>query len=128
MSCRILIVEDEKIVQLHLRQQLRRLGYVVAGVASSGLEAISKAAEVDPDLVLMDIQLQGTMDGIEAARQICASREVPVIYLSAFNPASLGKDIKGREQYLGKPFHTTELQSLIVHVLKQERGSESSHS
>ena len=67
---RILIVEDENIVAEEVRFRLKNLGYTIADVASSGEEAIEKAAATHPDLVLMDIMLKGNMDGIEAAEQI----------------------------------------------------------
>jgi CheY-like chemotaxis protein len=61
-----------------------RLGYAVVGVVPSGEEAIEKAGELKPDLVLMDIQLIGSLDGIEAARQIRARYGIPIIYLTAY--------------------------------------------
>src|SRR5215217_7190382 len=67
MSARILVVEDESIVQLDLQSRLRRLGHSVVGFASRGEEAIAKAVDLVPDLVLMDVHLQGPMDGMEAA-------------------------------------------------------------
>jgi len=66
----ILVVEDERIVAKGIRNMLEGLGYAVPAVASSGKDAIKKAAETHPDLVLIDIVLEGNMDGIEAAEQI----------------------------------------------------------
>ena len=67
---RILVVEDETIVSMDIQNSLRLLGYEVAGAATSGPEAIGKADQTMPDLVLMDIILKGEMDGVEAARRI----------------------------------------------------------
>ena len=73
----ILVVEDERIVAFDLKQQLEALGYRVAAVVPSGELAVERASELKPDLVLMDIHLEGAMDGVEAAERIhtcCASR------------------------------------------------------
>jgi CheY-like chemotaxis protein len=119
MNARILIVEDESIVRLDLQNRLERLGYAVVGVASRGEEAVAKALELGPDLVLMDVSLAGPMNGIEAARQIRAVRNTPVIYLTAY-AAALGES--ERKQFLGpclsKPFRTNELQSAITRTLE----------
>ena len=64
---KILIVEDESIVSLNMQYRLQRLGYEVSAVASTGEEAIGLASDMQPDLVLMDIMLQGDIDGVEAA-------------------------------------------------------------
>lgn len=127
MSGRILVVEDEKIIQLDLRYQLEHLGYTVVGVASSGEEAISKAAQLEPDLVLMDVRLKGSMNGITAARSIQAAREVPVIYLTALNQArSNGDQEQAPEPCLGKPFRMADLDAAIRGVLGSPRRSGSS--
>ena len=68
---RIVIVEDESVTALDVARQLRRLGYQVVALARTGPEAISHALAHRPDVVLMDIRLQGAMDGIEAARRYC---------------------------------------------------------
>jgi CheY-like chemotaxis protein len=66
---RILVVEDEAIIAMDIESLLRRLGYVVVGSVNSGEAAIKAAAEIKPDLILMDIILKGEVDGIEAARR-----------------------------------------------------------
>lgn len=70
---KILIVEDEGIVILHIRKALENLGYTVAGIANYGDDAIVKATEIRPDLVLMDIVLKGVVDGIDAAERLMQS-------------------------------------------------------
>ena len=86
----ILIVEDESIVADDLAGKLRRLGYEVAGTTSEGDEAIALTCRLHPALVLMDISLEGSMDGIEAAEVIRCQHDVPVIYLTAHSdPATL---------------------------------------
>jgi len=81
---RILVVEDEGIIALELEHHLRDLGYEVVGTVATGAAAVAKAASLAPDVVLMDISLRGAMDGVEAARQIRAARDVPVVFLSAY--------------------------------------------
>jgi CheY-like chemotaxis protein len=118
---RILVVEDDEIIQLDLRRHLKQLEYVVVGAASSGEEAITKAAELKPDLVLMDIRLRGAMDGIEAARQIRLAREVSVIYLTAQGGADLSCKPKNmHEPLITKPFNRTALRTAIESALKGE--------
>jgi CheY-like chemotaxis protein len=79
----ILIVEDEVIVATDLSRKLERLGYEVCGTAMEGEEAVALASSLRPHLVLMDIRLEGSMDGIEAARAICRNLDVPIVYLTA---------------------------------------------
>ncbi len=85
MGASILIVEDERIIALDLRGKLVKLGHEVAGMAHTGGEAVQLAAELSPDLVLMDIILSGGMDGIEAARRIREHQDIPVVFVSACN-------------------------------------------
>ena len=80
---RILVVEDESIVALDIKDRLESLGYEVPVTVASGEKAIELTGVLRPDLVLMDIQLQGRMDGVEAADQIRRQFGIPVIYLTA---------------------------------------------
>ncbi|MBT6046960.1 MAG: response regulator, partial [Candidatus Scalindua sp.] len=79
---KILIVDDESNTSILIRNMLEELGYNVASLASSGKEAIQKTLQIQPDLVLMDIILEGEMDGVDAARQIHDSLDVPIVYLT----------------------------------------------
>ena len=81
-TIQILIVEDEYIIAANLQENLETLGYDVLGIASSATEAIATAGALRPDLVLMDIRLQGEMDGVEAADQIWTQLQIPVIYIT----------------------------------------------
>jgi CheY-like chemotaxis protein len=80
-NAKILVVEDERIVATEIRSRLKILGYPSPATASSGTEALKKVATYHPDLVLIDIQLKGEMDGIKAARQIHDLFDIPVVYL-----------------------------------------------
>src|SRR5665811_2230458 len=83
-KAKILVVEDQNIVALNIRNKLKNLGYTVPGTASTGEEAIRKAELTNADLVLMDIMLKGDMDGIEAAREIKNRLGIPILYLTAY--------------------------------------------
>jgi CheY-like chemotaxis protein len=116
---RIMIVEDEGIVSLDLRDQLANLGYSVAAVAASGEEAIRKAKETRPDLVLMDIRLKGGIDGIEAANEIQARLHVPIVYMTALADLDTRQrsQTTGYSGYLVKPVGEDELQAAIETAL-----------
>ena len=85
MTTKILIVEDNFITADEVRDRLDTLGYTDTENAFTGEEAIEKAIQWSPDLILMDINLGDGIDGIEAAAQIRAQRNVPVIYLTAYD-------------------------------------------
>ena len=114
-NAKILIVEDESIVALDLENRLRSLRYSVAAVAASGEEAIQKAAETHPNLVLMDIRLSGDMDGIEAAEKIRARLDIPVVYLTAFADEDTLRRARVTEPYgyVLKPFEERGLHTAI---------------
>ncbi len=115
----IMIVEDEKIVSKDIQGMLRRIGYAVPAAVSSGEEAVQKAAEMQPDLVLMDIMLKGKMDGVEAAEQIRAQSQIPVIYLTAYADEKTLQRAKITEPhgYILKPFQEKELRTTIKMAL-----------
>ncbi len=114
-SPRIMIVEDEFIVALDIRTRLEDLGYDVPAVASSGEEAVAKANELRPDLILMDIMLRGQMDGIEASREIRRRLNIPCIFLTAHadNATLQRAKATGPFGYIIKPFEQKELRSSI---------------
>jgi two-component system cell cycle sensor histidine kinase/response regulator CckA len=111
----ILIVEDEGIVAKDLHNTLISLGYGVSASVSSGEEAIKKAAEMNVDIVLMDIVLDGDMDGVEAAAQIRVRFDIPVIYLTAYADDKTLQRAKITEPYgyILKPFQERELHTTI---------------
>lgn len=126
MKPKILIVEDESIVQLDLQTRLERMGHSVVGVAARGEEAVEKAVELKPDLVIMDVRLEGDMDGIEAARRIRERQGTPIVYVTAYAPTLCpgGRDVLG--PCVSKPFRTAELQSTIAQVLAGRSGTNQS--
>lgn len=114
-QARVLIVEDEKIVALDLEQRLRSFGYAVIGIVSSGKAAMAKAKETTPDLILMDITLNGEMDGIQTALEIQRIQDIPVIYVTAHADGVTIERAKhtGPFGYVLKPFEDRELRSGI---------------
>ncbi len=115
----ILIVEDERIVSMALERALRRMGYLVTGITGSGEEAVEKAAQRQPDIVLMDIRLQGGTDGIEAALQIQTRYNIPVVYLTAYADEDTLQRAKvtAAYGYVIKPFQERELRVAIEMAL-----------
>ncbi len=125
----ILVVEDERVVALDLRMSLESLGHRVVALAANGADAIRLAAQHRPDLVLMDIHLEGAMRGTEAARQIREAQRTPVIFLTAFaSDDTLTEAIQAVPYgYLLKPFELRELQATMAVALARceaERDTE----
>ncbi len=123
---RIMVVEDENIVARDIQNRLQHFGYVVAAAASSGEEAVEKAAEAQPDLVLMDIMLKGDMDGTEAADQLRTRFNIPVVYLTAYADEHTLRRAKitGPFGYILKPFEESELRTTIEMALFKHQAEE----
>ena len=123
----ILIVEDESIVAKDIQHSLKKLGYTVVGMCSTGEDAIKTAEEVKPDLVLMDIMLKGDMSGIEAAGQIREKFNIPIIYLTAYADESTLSKAKVSEPYgyIIKPFKEIDLHTSIeMAIYKHEKETD----
>lgn len=122
-DCRILIVEDEQVVAMDVELQLAELGYQVTGVAMTGDEALRLVERARPDLVLMDIQLHGAMDGIAVADQIREHWRIPVVFVTAYANHDLVARAKEVEPYgyLTKPFTSKELDASIAIALQQHQ-------
>ncbi|MFW6112566.1 MAG: response regulator, partial [Chloroflexota bacterium] len=123
---RILVVEDESITAQDIVMSLQDLEYTVAATVASGEEAIQKAKEEKADLVLMDISLDGKMDGIEAAQQIHSQLNIPVVFLTAYVSSDLIERAKLTEPYgyLVKPFNDRELYGTIEMALYKHETDE----
>lgn len=120
---KILIVEDETIVAEDIRRSLESLGYTVSAVVPSGEEALKKAKELKPDLILMDILLRGKINGIEAASKIRTGFDIPLVYLTAFAEPKIVEKVKKTAPYgyILKPFEDRELQSTIETALYRHK-------
>jgi CheY-like chemotaxis protein/DNA-binding PadR family transcriptional regulator len=112
---KILIVDDEGIILLQLEERLSAMGYSIAGMAASGEDAIEKARSTKPDLVLMDIVMPGTMDGIEAAQIITTELDIPVVFVTSFADDKIIEKAKSVRPYgyIVKPFNVMEIKAAI---------------
>lgn len=118
-SVRVLIVEDERLVALDLKGQLQDLGYEVVGSAASGETALDTALLVAPDIVLMDVNLSGTMRGTEAARLLWERMQIPSIFLTAYTDEQVLADAKLAKPfgYIVKPFAPEQVHAAIQMAL-----------
>ncbi|MEM7540716.1 MAG: response regulator [Pseudomonadota bacterium] len=126
MSARhILVVEDQRSVAGALRMRLKGLGHDVLGIASDGAEAVAKAQELRPDLILMDIKLGEGMDGIDAALQIRSEMDIPVIYVSAYADAELLERARRTRPagFINKPFTTKDLLTAIDLAFPEDQST-----
>jgi len=112
---KILIVEDESIIAEDISDSLISLGYRITGMVYSGEEAIEAAAKFRPDLVLMDVNLQGEIDGITAAAEIRARFQIPVVYLTAYADENTLRRVNATKPfgYIVKPFEEKNLHTTI---------------
>jgi PAS domain S-box-containing protein len=122
-KARIMIVEDEGVVALQIRESLESLGYAVPLIALSGEEALEKLMETEPDLILMDIKLPGGLSGIDAARKIRGRMDVPIVYLTAFSDEETLAlaQVTDPYGYVLKPFDEKSLHAIIQMSLSKHR-------
>ncbi|WP_374340918.1 EAL domain-containing protein [Methyloversatilis sp.] len=115
----LMLVEDERVIAFDLKNQLQSFGYKVGAVLASGEQAIDRVADLAPDLVLMDIHLEGALDGIDAALQIQTRHRVPVVFLTAYaEDDTLRRALDCRPfGYLVKPCEPRELHATIQMAL-----------
>ncbi|NNM53962.1 MAG: EAL domain-containing protein [Spirochaetales bacterium] len=120
---RILIVEDEKIIAFDLQRRLKAFGYDVVGNCATGAEALLLAEEEKPDLILMDIRLEGPLDGIETSKLIFSQWQIPSIFLTAYSDEATLERAKLAQPlgYLIKPFKERELLSTLDMAMYKSR-------
>ena len=120
---RIFIVEDEALIAMELKDRLTRLDYTVCGVAARGEVALGQIIAEKPDLVLMDINLAGELNGIETASHLRDRSDVPVVFLTAYSDDSMLRRAAdaGPFGYLVKPFEERELHATIQMALYKHR-------
>ena len=119
---RVVLAEDEAIIRLDLRETLEDEGYQVVGDTGRGDHAVDLVAELDPDVVILDIKMPG-LDGIEAARRIVASHDTAVVILTAFSQRDLINQAieAGALAYLVKPFQRSDLVPAVEVALARHR-------
>ena len=117
---KILIVEDELVLQLTLEHMLKKMGFEHFGTATKGSDAIKKATEDSYNLILMDIMLQDNIDGIDAYKEITKKKKIPIIYITGnTDPKNKKKaDDLGYHDYLGKPITFSHLKSSIERLME----------
>ncbi len=120
----ILIVEDAGMIADYMKLILSRHGFRIAGVATSGEEAVAATLRTHPDLVLMDIRIDGAIDGIAAAEIIRAWSDIPILYVTAYTDSEVvARAMRtGGSGYLSKPFKGIELLGTIRSVLNHAEG------
>ena len=120
---RILLVEDEVIVAMTIEDSLLNMGYEVIGTVDNGLSAIEMTEREKPDLILMDIRINGDMDGIEAVEEIKKKADIPVIFLTAHSDeATISRVLKTNPYgFLVKPFREKELYANIETAINRHR-------
>lgn len=121
---KILVAEDEFIIAKALEESLTEMGYDVVDAVATGEQAVEVAVRLKPDVVLMDIQLKGSMDGIQAAQRIQNALGIPVVYLTAHSdPDTLKRVIHSKSYgYLTKPITEEELKDAIDKAVSRHRG------
>ena len=114
-----MIVEDEGVVSIDIRNMLKNAGYGIAAVAFQGEEAVRKAEQSTPDLILMDIGLKGEIDGIEAAKKIRDRFQIPVVFLTGFaDEATVAKAQEVNPSgFIIKPINEEELKKTLEDIL-----------
>ncbi len=130
MNIPILIVEDESIVAMEIESFITRLGYDVVAIASSSEEALIYALKYQPHVILMDITIKGSMDGIEVADKILASIKTTIIYITAFNDDNTIQRaiLTNPVAYLIKPFNRQELNASVKIALLNYNKTDNSFS
>ena len=125
-KAKILVVEDESIVAFDLKRMLLNLNYDVLDIVTSGEKAIKKAVEEKPDLIIMDVMLNGPITGIEAVARIKGVMNVPIIYLTAYADTETLKSAKLTEPYgyILKPFEEKVLMSTIEMAIYKNKMEE----
>ena len=125
-AIQIMVVEDERIVALHLRHQLLKLGYDVVFIASSGEQVLRQIQNLKPDVILMDIHIEGDLDGIETVARLPADLHIPVIYLTAYSEEAILVRARATKPFgfLLKPFSERELHATIQMALERRSVEE----
>lgn len=121
-SAKILIVEDELIPAANIARNLKKKGYTVMKLIKSGKAALELITKDPPDLVLMDIHLQGEMDGIETVQEMMKHYKIPVIYLTAYSDQTTRERAEKTQPYgyLVKPFNIQQIYEIIEAALHQD--------
>ncbi len=118
---KVMIVEDEIITAKAMHMALKVMGYDTCSMVMSGSEAIEKSQQEKPDVILMDINLKGDMDGIEAAETIRDRSSIPIIFLTGYPDDELerGLELSGKCRYLVKPVEPDDIKRMIDSIFNE---------
>lgn len=121
-KAKILIVEDEGLTAFALQRKLRKWGYEVPTFTVSGKDAVQKVDKIQPDLVLLDINLKGELDGLEAAEEIIKHQDIPIIFTTAYDDEQMSNRAHriGASGYITKPYEEKELKENIENILHEK--------
>jgi len=121
---RVAVVEDEGIVALQIKSKLEQKGYEVVGIFASGEELLETVASLKPDLIMMDMTLQGELDGIDTSRRLSEQYDIPVVYLTAHSEENTIERAGATLPYgyLLKPFDAQELHITIQMALFKHKS------
>jgi CheY-like chemotaxis protein len=116
---KVLVVEDEAIIAMHMEKILRSRGCEIAGLVASGEESIAQAERLQPDLVFMDIGLKGSIDGFEAGRQIRSRFHIPVVFLTSHGEDIIPDPPAAKSDFprVLKPFEEHEIEGVLRRFL-----------
>ena len=117
---KILIAEDEAIAALSMQRALTRSGYAICALVSTGEEAVAAIARQEPDLVILDVLLNGRLNGLEAAMEIRSRSNIPIVFVTGYEEGKLIEQIKSvsSSTYLIKPITPNDLESAISQALQ----------
>lgn len=123
---RVLIVEDDMLLSMVEERLIQKLGYEVVGKVESGLDAVEKVSELNPDIIVMDISLKGEMDGIETMQKIRKDSSVPVIYLSGSSERYYYERAKKTNftDFLTKPISRDDLEGPLHTAINQKESGD----
>ena len=123
---RILIVEDEIIIAEDLKLTLQSFGHEVIAMVSSGEKAIAYTDKLTPDVIFMDINLDGEINGIDAARKICEKHEIPIVFCSAYIDILTPKDTSQFKTgiFISKPVEESKIQTALSNFIGQNLNTD----
>lgn len=121
-SQKVLIVEDDILLSVIEKRLVQNMGYEVVATTDSGEEALDMVREKKPDIILMDVKLKGSWDGIETVKEIRKNFSIPIIYLSGCSDGESRKraEALGFSGFLSKPLQINDLQKAFDEALKKE--------
>ncbi len=125
MPHKVMIVEDEMIIALELSKSLKKMGYEVPAIVNNGSKAVDIVEDLTPDLIMMDVNIPGEFNGIEAGEIINKVYDIPIIYCTAYSEEEIRKKIStfSNAGYLLKPYDDDILLEKIQSLLELGQNS-----